>query len=152
MSVVAWLQPPHLRQDEYAIEVTFTEPAGAVVRFLQPLKVDSKVAAWLAEPLLSSVRRRFPQADSLCFVHDWSMATGYDVQARVSLTQWAVEHRQLLKRTYIISPEGEGRIMRIGVTTAALTLRPFGVRIELVPDLPRALELSGQRRADGVPG
>ena len=143
----AWVDPPHEVLEESGVTFTFTNPPGVVVRIIKPVQIDGDIVAVLTHPLRRRLPERFPDSEHV-YVHDWSRATGYEVAARTALTNWVIRHRHEIGGAHIVSPESDGALLRVGVSTAALTLRPFRVRLRLHNTLEQALDAAGVQRAD----
>jgi hypothetical protein len=60
--------------------------------------------------------------DRLNAFHDWDAMTGYELQARIALTKWTVQHRRRFEAIHFLltSP-----IVRAGVTIADFALGRF---------------------------
>lgn len=136
-----WSPHPPVVLEDVGLRLALLPWPGIVGIVYRPRRIEMDLARAIQEPMLAHVRQSYPDADVYDIVHDWSQTTGYDSSARVSLTRWTLANRRLFRRAMIVPSSNETAIMRLGITTAALALRPLGLELELIPDVQTAIEM-----------
>lgn len=140
---------PDATNEAIGLQFSFMPWPGIIAVMSRPTRIDMEVADALMVPMLELVRNRFPDAERFDILHDWSLATGYDTQARLVLTKWVLDQRSVFGRIMIIPSANESALMKLGITTAALAIRPFGLELELVESVDQGMSsLDKARRGD----
>lgn len=77
-----------------------------------------------AEAFMTFVNRTFDRGRPTTLFHDWSKMTGYDSDARATLTRWTIERRASIAAAVILL---RSKLVAMGVATANLATSPLGV-------------------------
>ena len=89
------------------------EPRPGVLHFV----VERRLSTELARHILDFVEHS--RSQQLSFFHDWSKVTGYDTQARITITSWSVKHRSRLVTAHMLA---RSKIVRMGVSVANIAV------------------------------
>lgn len=77
-----------------------------------------------AEAFMAFANRTFDRGRSTTLFHDWSEITGYDSDARATLTRWTIDRRSSIASVVILV---KSKLLAMGIATANLATAPFGV-------------------------
>lgn len=126
---------PDVIYDELGMTFSYLPWPGIVGQITRPRLIDLEVADVVTEPMLELMEERFPDAPRYDILHDWSATTGYLTQARIKMTKWVITRREKIGRIVIVPSATETTIMKMGMTTAAMAFRPFGISIDSADDV-----------------
>ncbi|HLV22987.1 MAG TPA: hypothetical protein VKZ49_18990 [Polyangiaceae bacterium] len=127
----AFSEPPHLLHPTGAMAVWFTEPAGMVTQLVRPNRGTTDLACFMAQLAFAALLElRGRRVEQLTFVHDLTLLTGYDEEAKRIWTTWALEIRDRIARIVIVQPRAPETLASLEVTATALVPRgvPFETR------------------------
>jgi len=148
--------PPHLLDPSGTVAVCWTEPRGAIVQLIGPVRGTTALAEWLVGPCFSELLARFPGSErDLTVVLDMRSMLGRAANARQVMMQASVPARARVKRVVILPSEhlGPAYITIIEATAAMLRLAGYDVHVEHDLEVTlrkhgiRVESLSGVRRA-----
>lgn len=77
-----------------------------------------------AEAFMAFCNRTFDRGRSTTLFHDWSGMTGYDSDARATLTRWSIDKRHAIASVVILVAS---KLVAMGIATANLATSPLGV-------------------------
>ncbi len=77
-----------------------------------------------AEAFMAFVNRTFDRGRTTTLFHDWSGITGYDSDARATLTRWTIERRSVIGSVSVLV---KSKLLSMGIATANLATMPMGV-------------------------
>lgn len=139
----AFAEPPHLLHPSGALGVWFTDPAGMVTQFRLPVAGTVELASFIARlgyAALLELRGRRPTR--LSFVHDLTLMTGYDTEARHVMTLWGLEIREQIERVVVVRSREADQWLKFAIDGSGSALVGRGVRFDAVETLEEALALT----------
>ncbi len=129
---------PHMVDPTGNVRTWFTEPAGMLNRLAAGTFIDVDVAVHISTAVNAAMRTRFAKAARFYYIHEFPGASGYSTHARQILTNWGVEVASSIERLVCVPPP-MNNVFKMGISTAAMTLRTVGVEIEVVDSLDGVL-------------
>jgi len=148
--LLAFQGPPHAVFPGGAVAIWFTRPSGFVVQFLQPTHGTGEIARFIAREGTDRLLSLAAPSEPLIFVHDFSLLTGYESEARRILTDKGATIRSRVERIVVVPPPETMKIVRMGLAAAAATLSLLGVRISTEASLMTAVARLGLSRRDDL--
>ncbi|MCC6214316.1 MAG: hypothetical protein IT376_05575 [Polyangiaceae bacterium] len=137
---------PHLVHGPSGFRVWLTEPTGMLTQVGEQTSADEEVARFLSETAYDRVLARRRGSEPLLFLHDWTRLQGYSSQARSVMTTWALAVRTDAARISVaLAPQA--KLVRMGVSVAAVSLQLVGFELEVVESLERVFRELGVRPA-----
>ena len=138
---------PDVSDPSGLIAVYWTDPPGAVLRFVRPARGTAKVSEWLIGPAFELLTQRFPGETQLRIVLDMAQMTGRSATARAVLMQSAARFAPYLGQVVLVPSMHMGTAYIKVVEASAAVLRLVGLRIDIETSAERALVKHGIRPA-----
>jgi hypothetical protein len=140
--------PPHLTSGHGALAIWLVEPMGMLTQLRRPTHMTPELAEFISELAYSALLEICDDnRQPLTFVHDFSLLTGYDSEARRILTMWGLRITKRIERVVVIQPPIHSELARLGIHAAASALSLVGVRFEIVDSIVEPLEKYALRPA-----
>jgi hypothetical protein len=111
-----------------AVSSLITNGAKGTLRIWQPTRgilltqVTGSFEAALVTPFITTFTVALRTKTTHHAFHDWSDMTGYDVDARVALTQWTLQNRGAFASVHFLIASN---LVRLGVQVANIALGGF---------------------------
>jgi hypothetical protein len=111
-----------------------------VTQLLRPARGSAELGYFIAQLAYAALLElRGRRSERLRFVHDLTLMTGYDVEARQILTVWGLEIRDHIERITVVQPQDALDSIRFGLEGSAAALTSRGLRFEIVQRLEDAI-------------
>jgi hypothetical protein len=136
---------PHVTSPCGDLAAWFTEPPGAIIRFVRPARLELAGARWLTGPAIDLLNDRFGPTQKLILVLDLGRMRTRDPAVRPMIVEAAKSLRPRLARAVVIPPAQASAVYLASLRAAASLLRVFGVEVELrasLADVLRVITLS----------
>lgn len=139
----AFAEPPHLLHPSGALGVWFTDPAGMVTQFRMPAAGTVELANFIARLSYAALLElRGRRQTRLSFVHDLTLMTSYDTEARHVMTLWGLEIREHIERVIVVRSRQTDQWLKLAIEGSGSALIGRGVRFDAVETIQEALELT----------
>lgn len=136
---------PHLIDPSGSLGVYWTDPPGALVRFIRQERGTAEMAEWLVGEGLSLLLARFPGSRELRFFFDMREMTGRSATARAVLMRASTLPGLRIKHVVLLPSQHLGAAYPTVIEASAIVLRLIGYRVHVEHDLERALAKHGTR-------
>jgi hypothetical protein len=133
-------EPPHLLHPSGALAIWFTDPPGMVTQFQYGARATDDLAQFVARlGFAALLELRGRRRDRLCFIHDLSLMSGYEPDARQTMTMWGLEARELVERVVVVPPRQGVESVRLGLEGSAAVLVARGMLLDFAPTIEEAV-------------
>jgi hypothetical protein len=141
----AFAATPHFVDPTGVLGVYWLEPAGVLVRFMQPARGTTEMAQWMTSAGLDLVLRRYAPATDLSLVIDMRNMLGRSATARAALMHAATLVSDRFKHIVVLPSVHMGVAYGAVIEASAIALRLIGYRVDVEHDLEAALKKHGLR-------
>lgn len=122
---------PHRVHRRLPVALWFVEPAGLLVHFDRPHRLDIGTADFIIDGF-RALSQHFGPGVRFNNLYSWGHLTGYTPRARNRLVGFALEARNSIERVTVeLSPQSPAWV-RMGVRVARAALVPAGLKMEVI--------------------
>lgn len=122
-----------------------TDPPGALVQVLQPVRGTSEITSWLVGPAFDALVERFPERRDLVFVFDLSAMTARSAAARAILLNRVRSDGWRFSRAVVVPPLVTPPMYLQSMRFSFMVLRTVGIAAEFADSSAAAIERLGLR-------
>jgi len=140
---------PHALDPTGNVALRFTDPPGALMQLVRPVRGTAAMAEWLSGTGLSLLFERFPHARDLRVILDMRHMTGRSASARAVLINAAGRCVGRVGHIVVLPSQLLGAAYLGVVEAGAALVRLSGLRVDIEHDLPSVLAQHGVRVSTG---
>jgi hypothetical protein len=116
-----------------------TDPPGMVNRLTDGARVTAKVALDMTIEIDLAMRTRWPGSKYI-YVHDFSLATGYDEDALRILVEWGRNSMKDVAAIIVVIAATSTFPVKVAVNAGRVALKIFGVPMEISESVDEVIE------------